>query len=109
MTEKHKKKPKGMDSILRDLLREGVVGTHEEICKLMQKKGYEISQSKVSRLLHKLGAVKVVGEEGQNIYRLSHEHGLLHEVNITSAQTQVKHWIIDIIHNESIIIVRTTP
>lgn len=94
---------------LRQLLQDGNVGTQEEICTMLEKQGYEINQSKVSRMLHKIGAVKVINQEGQNIYRLPHEHGLMHELSIPKLKVPVSQWIINITNNKSLIVVHTTP
>lgn len=94
---------------LRQLLQEGMVGTHEEICRALEKQGYSVNQTKVSRLLHQMGAIKVVNQKGQYLYRLPHEHGLMHEQNISAAKTVIKHWVIDVVSNQSMIVIHTTP
>jgi transcriptional regulator of arginine metabolism len=96
-------------SALRQLLLEGNVGTHEDICAALQKKGFPVNQPKVSRLLHKLGAVKVTNAEGQNIYRLPHEHGLIHEFNRPTTRIAAKQWVLDVVNNTTLIIIHTTP
>ena len=100
---------KNIDFALRQLLLEGNVGTHDEICKALQKQGFNANQTKVSRLLNQIGAVKVINQEGQNIYRLPHEHGLLHELNMQTSRLPTKQWVIDIVCNSSLIVIHTTP
>lgn len=102
---------KGHPSIgtaLRQLLLEGNVGTHEEICQALLKQGFSINQPKISRLLHKLGAVKVVNFQGQHTYRLPHEQDLIHELN-PPAKFSAKQWVIDVVNNAALIIIHTTP
>lgn len=98
-----------LGSALRQLLLEGNVGTHEDICHALQKMGFIVNQPKISRLLHKLGAVKVTNEEGQNIYRLPHEHGLIHELNRPIMRFPAKQWVLDVVNNAALIIIHTTP
>jgi transcriptional regulator of arginine metabolism len=110
MKKTDKKTGKSIEFALRQLLRDGTAGTHDDICQSLQKQGLEANQPKISRLLHKLGAIKVTNEAGENIYRLPHEHGLMHELNMTSAkQIPAKQWLIDIVHNETLIVIHTTP
>lgn len=100
---------KNVSFALSQLLQKGNVGTQEEICKGLEKQGFDINQTKVSRLLHKVGAVKIVNAQGQSIYRLPHEHGLMHELTIPTAKASVKQWVIDVVSNHSLIVVHTTP
>lgn len=68
-----KKQTSGRHSVsddLRTLLSEGKVTTQEDICTALEKLGHAINQSKVSRLLRKLSAVKSKNELGQIVYRL---------------------------------------
>lgn len=100
---------KNVDFALRQLLLEGRVGTQDEICQALQKQGYQINQTKVSRLLNQIGAVKIVNHDGQNIYRLPHEHGLMHELTNPATRLPIKQWLIDIVSNQSLIVIHTTP
>lgn len=108
-TPVRRKATKSLSFALRDLLQQGAVGTHEEICTALEKQGFTVNQPKISRLLHKIGAVKVTNQAGQNIYRLPHEHGLMHEVSIPQAKAIIKQWVIDVVANKTLIIVHTTP
>lgn len=100
---------KTIDFTLRQLLLNEAVGTHQEVCDSLKKQGINVNQSKVSRLLHKIGAVKVIDQNGQNIYRLPHEHGLMHEINISVSKFPYKQVVISIEHNSQLIMVQTTP
>lgn len=100
---------KNLSYALRQLLLEGKAGTHEDICKTLEKQGYIVNQPKISRLLTKIGAIKIQNEEGQNIYRLPHEHGLMHEFNRPSSKFAIKEWVIDIVSNSHLIVIHTTP
>ena len=94
---------------LRELLSKETVGTHDEIAKILKKQGFNVSQSKVSRLLHQIGAIKIVDRSGHIIYRLPHTHGLMHEISHPSGKTTLKQWVIDISYNSTIIVIHTAP
>lgn len=102
-------KAKTVDFALRDLLAAGKAGTQEEIAIALKKEGYSVNQTKISRLLHKMGAIKVVNENGQSIYRLPHEHGLMHEVSMPTHRLSVKELVLDIAANAMMIVIHTTP
>jgi arginine repressor len=57
---------------LQELLQNKTVGTQEEIKSALQKKGFIVNQVKVSRALHKIGAIKMT-EGDQVVYRLPAE------------------------------------
>jgi transcriptional regulator of arginine metabolism len=94
---------------LRQLLLEGKVGTQEAICKALEKQGFAINQSKVSRLLNKIGAIKVSTPQGATIYRLPHEHGLAHELQHSAVKVVVRQWVIDVVSNGMLIVIHTLP
>ena len=100
---------KNIELALRLLLEEGKVGTHEDIAHALKKQGFNTNQSKISRLLHAIGAVKIVDQDGRNSYRLPHEHGLMHEMNRSSKSPAIKQLVINISHNANLIVVNTTP
>lgn len=104
-----KKPGKSIDFALRQLIMEGNVGTHEEICHALEQQGFYVSQPKVSRMLHKMGAIKVTNQNGENIYRMPHEHGLMHEMNTATGKLTTLNWILDIASNAIMIVIHTTP
>ncbi len=96
-------------SLLREILTEGNARTQSEIQKALEAKGVACSQSKVSRLLHQIGAVKVVDSHGKTQYRLPHETGLIHELTSPQEKAMIHQWVLSIAANESLIIIHTTP
>jgi len=97
------KKQSSLIEDLRRLLSEGKVTTQDDICQALEALDHAVNQSKVSRLLRKIGAVKSKNEQGQVVYRLPHEPAPpTLDANIASL-------IIDIVHNETTIIVNTSP
>ena len=104
-----KENTKNISFVLRQLLLDGRVGTQDAICKTLEKQGFSTNQSKVSRLLNKLGAVKVNDSQGNTSYRLPHEHGLTHELQHAPNKAAAQNWILDVISNGVLIIIHTTP
>lgn len=92
-----------LESDTRDLLLKATIGTQEEICKALQEMGHDINQSKASRLLRKIGAIKSKNELGQIVYRLSKEPAP------PTPKSSLSHLIIDIVHNEVAVVVHTSP
>lgn len=88
---------------LRELLIQGVVSTQEEICAALESRGHDINQSKVSRLLRKIGAVKAKNEQGEVVYRLPKEPAP------PTPSSQLAGLIIDISFNETLVLVNTSP
>ena len=95
--------------LLREILLDGNAGTQSEIQLELEKKGMPCSQPKVSRLLHQIGAIKIIDNQGRTQYRLPHEVGLIHELTSPQEKTFIQQWILDIIANEALIIIHTTP
>ena len=105
----HKKTSAHILEFVQGLLSTGRAGTHEEIAAAIQSEGFSVSQSKVSRLLHKLGAFKVVTASGKQTYRLPHEYGLAHELSKIPGKNALKSFILQVSANEMLIVVRTVP
>ena len=88
---------------LKKLLLSGANTTQEAICHELAARGFNINQSKVSRLLRKVRAIKSMNEKGEMVYSLP-----LDAVP-PPIHMQVSDLVIDIVANESIIIVKTSP
>lgn len=95
--------------LLRAILTEGKARTQSEIQQELERQGLMSSQSKISRLLHQIGAVKLVDSQGKTQYRLPHEAGLIHELTSPQQKTFIRQWVLDVIANETLIIIHTTP
>jgi transcriptional regulator of arginine metabolism len=98
-----KKESKSLIDALRILLVGRKASTQEAICLALEKMGYSMNQTKVSRLLRKVGAVKVENAEGQTVYSLPREP------SPPSMNTQIKNLILDIVANESLVVIFTSP
>lgn len=88
---------------LRQLLLEGKVTRQEDICIALQASGHHVNQSKISRLIHKLNAIKSKNELGQVVYRLAREPAP------PTTSSQLSSLVIDVVANETTIIVNTSP
>lgn len=88
---------------LRLLLMGREASTQEDICTTLEKEGYEINQSKVSRLLRKIGAIKVVNTKGQTVYSLPREPAP------PSIDTPLRDLVLDVFSNETMVVIFTSP
>ncbi|MBA4696312.1 MAG: ArgR family transcriptional regulator [Legionella sp.] len=88
---------------LKNLLIQEVPVTQESICAALAAKGHPVNQSKVSRLLRKINAVKSTNEAGVMTYQLPHD------VMPPSINALLSELIIDIKANEVMIIIKTSP
>jgi transcriptional regulator of arginine metabolism len=88
---------------LRLLLMGRKASSQEALCSALENLGYEMNQTKVSRLLRRIGAIKVENEEGQTVYSLPREPAP------PSMNTQIKELILDIVANETLVIIFTSP
>jgi transcriptional regulator of arginine metabolism len=90
--------------VFKDLLHEESCASQAEIVNYLKEQGFDnVSQSKVSRMLTKYGAVRIRNGMGEMVYRLPPELG------IPTAQNQLKDLVFDVVHNGVMIIVRTGP
>ena len=87
---------------LQELLQNKTVGTQEEIRDALQKQGFTINQVKISRVLHKIGAIKI-NEGAKVVYRLPTE------LVPISPNDPLKNLILNITYNEALIVIKTAP
>ncbi len=95
--------------VLRTILLEGMARTQSEIQQALELQGFSSSQSTISRLLHQIGAVKIVDTQGKTQYRLPNESGLMHEMMSPQDKFLVRQWVLSMVSNETLIIIHTTP
>lgn len=91
--------------VLRQLIREGEASTQEELCEALARKDFEVNQSTVSRDLRKIGAIKLINADEEIVYVLPEDQRAL--------PMRVMHTLdgllTEIVANESMIVVHTTP
>ena len=88
---------------LRALLIKGTVSTQEGLCSALRALGHPVTQSKISRLLRKIGATKAKNELGEVVYRLPREPA----PPVTTSQ--LSSLIVDVLANEVGVLVVTSP
>ncbi|MDN7124375.1 transcriptional regulator ArgR [Pseudidiomarina terrestris] len=97
-------KPEAMIDTFKGLLKEERYGSQSEIVDAMKELGFDnISQSKVSRLLSKYGAVRTRNARQEMVYCLPAELG------IPSTRAPLSQLVLDIQHNDVMVIIRTSP
>src|SRR5690554_6490644 len=98
------KKPEDMIEAFKALLKEERYGSQGEIVDALKEQGFtNISQSKVSRMLSKYGAVRTRNARQEMVYCLPPELG------IPSTHAPLTQLVLDIQHNDVMVIIRTTP
>lgn len=98
---------------LAQLLRKENMSTHEELSKALEKQGFKVTQSTVSRLLHKLRAVKAMNAHRELVYVLPQEHQEAKSSYSTpktaAPSSDITSLVLSIEHNEQVIMVHTPP
>lgn len=88
---------------LQQLILSKEFSSQNEICDTLVKLGYEASQSKVNRLLKKMGAFKVKNNNNVFVYKIRNEEAPpLMSDNVTSL-------VIRVIANETTVVIETVP
>ena len=89
---------------LRKILESGKNSTQEELRDMLEAKGHDVNQSTISRDLRKIGAIKGTDNKGRTVYRLSELSG-----ETTFVTQSVGDLILNITHNDSMIVIQTSP
>ncbi|MBO1254546.1 transcriptional regulator ArgR [Alteromonas sp. 5E99-2] len=88
----------------KDILKTEDAGSQSEIVTLLKNQGFDnISQSKISRMLSRFGAVRTRNAKGDMVYCLPPELGM------PTAKSPLKQLVLDISHNKVMLIIRTSP
>jgi len=97
------KKKEDLLPVVVRLIQEKNIATQAELVAALNQYGYKTNQSKVSRLLHKLPITKVKSHKGKLIYSLPLEPAP------PPTQASLTQLIIDIVANETLIAIHTSP
>ena len=89
---------------LRKILESGKNSTQEELRDMLEAKGHNVNQSTISRDLRKIGAIKGTDNKSRTVYRLSE----ISQESSFVAQS-VGDLILNITHNDSMIVIQTSP
>ena len=88
----------------KSLLNKEHLSSQSEIVDALIEAGFDhINQSKVSRMLSKSGAVRTRNATGEMVYCLPAELGM------PTAKSPLKQLVLDIEHNDVMVIIRTSP
>lgn len=97
-------KQEKMIKAFKEILKAESFGSQGEIVEALKSQGFDnISQSKVSRMLSKFGAVRTRNARGDMVYCLPPELGM------PTAKSPLKQLVLDIVHNNVMVIIRTSP
>ncbi|MFC0117995.1 transcriptional regulator ArgR [Pseudoalteromonas xiamenensis] len=97
-------KQEALVKAFKALLKEENLSSQGEIVDALKDQGFDnISQSKVSRMLSKFGAVRTRNAKQEMVYCLPVEMG------VPTAKSPLRQLVLDIMHNEMMIIIRTSP
>ncbi len=88
--------------LVSEILQKNAVETQDELCKLLVHQGVETNQAAVSRVLNKLGAVKM-NEGGKSVYRLPPE------LMIMTPKYSLNQLVLSVSNNEILIVMHTAP
>lgn len=97
-------KQEALVQAFKELLKQEQFGSQGDIVDALKAQGFDnISQSKISRMLTKYGAVRTRNVRQDMVYCLPAELG------VPTAKSPLKQLVLDIEHNEVMIIIRTSP
>jgi len=93
-----------LSEAFKALLKKEKFGSQSEIVTALQEQGFEnINQSKVSRMLSKFGAIRTRNTKMEMVYQLPNE------LSVPATSSPLKNLVVDIDHNDLLIVVKTSP
>lgn len=88
----------------KSLLKQEKFSSQSEIVNALQEMGFtQVNQSKISRMLSKFGAVRTRNSKMEMVYQLPSE------ASLPTTSSPLKNLVIDIDHNEKLIVIKTSP
>ena len=88
----------------KELLHQGRFASQSEIVDALKNQGFQsINQSKVSRMLSKFGAVRARNTKMEMVYCLPSE------LSVPATSSPLKNLVLDIDHNDFVIVIKTSP
>jgi transcriptional regulator of arginine metabolism len=89
-------------SKIKEIITNQEIGSQEELTLILRENGFETTQATLSRDLHELGIVRIPSDNGFKY--VFHENQMEQSLKPLMAME-----IINVVHNESTIIVKTMP
>ena len=87
---------------IKEIISSREVSSQEDLCRFLEEGGFETTQATLSRDLHELGIVRIPSETGfKYVFHLEDNDGALKQL--------IGMEIINVLHNESTVVVRTMP
>ena len=87
---------------IKEIISTNEVSSQEDLCSILERGGYQTTQATLSRDLHELGIVRIPSERGFKY--------VFHVDDIEQSLKQlIGVEIINVMHNESTVIVKTMP
>lgn len=91
-------------SAIRHLVLNNEITSQAQLIDKLESIGFgRLQQSMISRILRKLGAIRVVNTDNSFIYQLPHE------LEMPSTKATIESMINDIDYNTSFVVIKTTP
>lgn len=88
----------------KELLNQERFASQSEIVEALKNQGFQsINQSKVSRMLSKFGAVRARNTKMEMVYCLPSE------LSVPATSSPLKNLVLDIDHNDFVIVIKTSP
>ena len=97
------KQDQAISLAIRKLIHSEKIKTQQELSEKLISQGHKVNQSKISRLLKKLNIIKVKDDEQQLIY------GLPKEPYPPAIHISLSNLIVEIIANETLVVIHTSP
>ena len=93
-----------LEQVFKSLLKEERFSSQAEIADALIERGFNnINQSKVSRMLSRYGAIRTRNSKMDMVYTLPEDQGF------PTASSSIKSLVLDINHNDYIIVIHTSP
>ena len=87
---------------IKEIVSNSEVSSQEDLCRLLESSGFDTTQATLSRDLHEIGIVRIPSETGfKYVFHL--------DDNDSSLKQLIGVEIINVLHNESAVIVKTMP
>ncbi len=99
-------------SVLKRLLQKGETATQEDLRDHLKNHGHSVTQTTISRDLRRLGAVKMLDDQGRTVYCLITDK--IPDINNNSilasnVKNTLQGLVLEMHHNGSLIVIRTEP
>jgi transcriptional regulator of arginine metabolism len=92
----------GRQARIKELISTTEVSSQEDLCQILKESGFDTTQATLSRDLHEMGIVRIPSENG-------FKYVFHQDDNEQSLKKLIGMEIINVLHNESIVIVKTMP